>query len=563
VNTLCAGIISTAQRANQARRDLAARAGWSPELTADSMRHAAANNVVTSLNVETVYRVLAVRARQLGHHTLIAGLDTAAERAVGSRRAWLAIAHAWDTMVTDTRGYLSRPAAEAGQLALWTGRLAYADPAWTPARGPSPAVRDPASLALGPAELAEVAGALHYTADSLARAAHTDLDTLRTAASAGRLYVTTRSLPELHYDIPRPYAGAPRDRVAAALAAYADAAQTAQAMLHAAAQAAAAVDAPSQVLTAAAQAVAHPPIAPRGRLEQNLLDLGVRDTQLLRRGAELDQTAQQILAQAHRCGLVGQQPYTEVAPGPGADPHLAGQQPGADMAQIHASPDAGDEATGRAGERDASRAAEIDQATSTEPVIREFQAEPPAEPSRQRGEAGRPSTAARELQRGRAERIAVTDAEVAQAPARLCESPVTGPAAAAQRKAEQTTRAGARRQAWADVAVHAHPAAGTEAAKYGAAAPANTEAGAEPPRPQRTQYPKNMAENRTVIDAIGHRAGQLAGRQAKQRASIGQELASAPPEREPDAEPELQASWQHGQAPAAVRGSCAGRRGTA
>jgi hypothetical protein len=57
------------------------------------------------------------------------------------RRTWLAIAHVWDTIVTDTRGYLSRPAAEAGQLALWTGRLAYADPAWTPARGPSPAVR--------------------------------------------------------------------------------------------------------------------------------------------------------------------------------------------------------------------------------------------------------------------------------------------------------------------------------------------------------------------------------------------------------------------------------------
>jgi hypothetical protein len=124
VSDLCAGIIGTAQRANQARRELAARAAWSPELTADSMRHAAANYVVISFNTETVYRALAARARQLGYHALVPGLDAAAGHADDSRRDWLAVAHVWDTMVTDSRGYLSRPAAEAGQLALWTGRLA-------------------------------------------------------------------------------------------------------------------------------------------------------------------------------------------------------------------------------------------------------------------------------------------------------------------------------------------------------------------------------------------------------------------------------------------------------
>jgi len=72
-------------------------------------------------------------------------------------------------MVTDTRDYLSRPAAQAGHLALWTGRLAYADPAWTPARRPSAAVRDPARLAPGAAAFTEIASAMHYTADSPAR----------------------------------------------------------------------------------------------------------------------------------------------------------------------------------------------------------------------------------------------------------------------------------------------------------------------------------------------------------------------------------------------------------
>ena len=203
VSDLCAGVISTAQRASQSRRQLAARAAWSSELTADSMRHAAANYVVVSFNTETVYRVLAARARQLGHHALLPGLDAAAGHAGDGRRAWLAVAHIWDTMVTDSRGYLSRPAAEAGQLALWTGRLAYADPAWTPARRPSHAVRDPASLAPGPAELTDVASAMHHAAESLARAARTDLDTVTAAGAAGRLYVTTRSLPA-HYDVPGP-----------------------------------------------------------------------------------------------------------------------------------------------------------------------------------------------------------------------------------------------------------------------------------------------------------------------------------------------------------------------
>lgn len=359
VSTLCAGVISTAQRANQARRDLAARAAWSPEFTADSMRHAAANNVVTSLNTETVYRVLAARAQELGYHALIPVLDTAADRASDSRRAWLAVAHVWDNMVTDTRDYLSRPAAEAGLLALWTGQLAYADPAWKPARGPSPAVRDPAILAPGPAAFTEIASAIHYAADSLARAAHTDRDTLRTAASAGRLYVTTRSLPELKYDVPRPYAGAPKDRIAAALAAYTDAADTSQAVLHAAADIAAAVDAPSQVLSAAEQATAYSVIAPRGRLEQNLIDLGVRDVELLRQSAGLDEMAQRILAQAHLSGLVSPRPDTEAA----LEPDAADATP------------------------EAARPAE---ASVNEPVLHEPRAEPSLEPPWRLGEAEYP-----------------------------------------------------------------------------------------------------------------------------------------------------------------------------
>jgi hypothetical protein len=313
ISDLCAGIISTAQRANQARRELAAQAAWSPEFTADSMRHAAANYVVVSFNAETVYRGLAARARQLGYHGLVPRLETAAYGADDSRRAWLGVAHIWDNMVTDSRAYLSRPALEAGHLALFTGRLAYADPAWTPARRPSSAIRDPASLAPGPEALAEVVGAMHYATDSLAQAGRTELDAVRAAAGAGRLYVTTRSLPA-KYDVPRPYADAPRDRVAEALAVYADTADISQAALRSAAEVAAAADAPSRVLGTVAEQAADLAVAPRGRLEQHLLDLGVRDAELLRQGAEVDKRAQQLLAEAHLSGLTGPQPDVKVEP---------------------------------------------------------------------------------------------------------------------------------------------------------------------------------------------------------------------------------------------------------
>ena len=145
VSDLCAGIIATAQRANQARRELAARAAWSPELSADSMRHAAASCVVVSFNTETVYRVLASRARQLGYHAL--GSRPGRRRRPRRRRPpRLAgrrprLGHHGDRHP----GYLSRPAAEAGHLALWTGGLAYADPAWTrPAARHTPSAIRPA-----------------------------------------------------------------------------------------------------------------------------------------------------------------------------------------------------------------------------------------------------------------------------------------------------------------------------------------------------------------------------------------------------------------------------------
>ena len=299
VSSLCAGTIDAAQRVGRAQRDLTARAAWAPELTADSMRHTAANCVVTSLNTEIVFQILATRARQLGYHALIPNLEAATERAAGARQAWLAAARSWDQMVTDTRGYLSRPALEAENLARWTGRLAYADPDWTPARRPSANVRDPTVLAADPAEFTSVIAAMHYAADSLSRFAAGGLDTVLMAASAGRLYVTTRSLPDGKYDVPRRFADAPHNRVTAVISVYSQSAAASRDALQSAGRIADAVRSPSRVLSAIEQAIAHATGAvPRGRLEQGLVDLGVRDARMLRRAAFLDEMAQGLVADA-------------------------------------------------------------------------------------------------------------------------------------------------------------------------------------------------------------------------------------------------------------------------
>ena len=59
------------------------------------------------------------------------GLVQAAEAAGRARSRWLAVAHALDQITTDTQDHLSQAAVGANDLALWTGRLAYADPSWT------------------------------------------------------------------------------------------------------------------------------------------------------------------------------------------------------------------------------------------------------------------------------------------------------------------------------------------------------------------------------------------------------------------------------------------------
>lgn len=316
---LCQGTASTAERVRHAARFAVADASWSPALTADSLVHAAAAATVISHNSEILLRSLAASARDQGVPGLVARLLGSADAAAAARERWLQAAREWRRITTDTRGTIAPAATETADLALWTGRLAYTDPRWTPATGPSQAVRSPQSLAPGPGDLPQVVAAVHQACETLTGIAAADYGQIRTAAQAGRLLVPTRSLPDT-FDVPHPFAPAPRDRADIVLAAYRDAGRASAQATAAVAAVAADVRAPSQFLTAARDAVraragrdavgelqlreaavtAGPGPVPPGPVERILSDLGVTNPDVLRRAAAIDEAGEQMILDVAR-----------------------------------------------------------------------------------------------------------------------------------------------------------------------------------------------------------------------------------------------------------------------
>jgi hypothetical protein len=254
IQDLSQGTVGSAERVRHIARLLAPQADWSPGLTADSLRQSAGCGTVISHHCEILLRSLATRAARHRDATLSTGLLASADACGHARQAWLQAARGWTQVTTETRGVISPAAAEAADLALWTGRLAYADPRWTLKRGPSQETRPPRALTAAPGDLQRVVAAVHHACHALTQIAAADQDQIRTVASAGRLLVTTRSLPDT-FDIPHPFARAPSDRVEQVLDGYRDAGTASTCATAAVGEVAAAVRAPSQVLTAARAAI--------------------------------------------------------------------------------------------------------------------------------------------------------------------------------------------------------------------------------------------------------------------------------------------------------------------
>jgi len=144
-------VITSAERARHAAWAAGTQPAWSPHLTADSLRHVAATSTVTSHHCEILLRSLADRTAGSGTAGLSASLLRAADAAGHARNSWLHLARALNQVDTDTMRHLAPDAGEAGDLAVCTGRLAYADPAWTVSSGPGHQPRSPQDLAPIPA----------------------------------------------------------------------------------------------------------------------------------------------------------------------------------------------------------------------------------------------------------------------------------------------------------------------------------------------------------------------------------------------------------------------------
>ena len=214
------------------------------------------------------------------------------------------------------------------------------------------------------------------------------------------------------------------------------------------------------------------------------------------------------------------------------------------------------------------------------------------------GLAARAEAAERELRsRGLAERIPVTDAEVAEASAEPRESPPIDPGLRAQWKAEQAAEREAYRQAeaerWADRipvtdaelerarAKDAERAEAEATAEAEADAPAteretiepqspaawwqqyhaghpefsgrDRQAGAEKDgrpgvSPERAADEADLAEARAELERIGELVDRIPDRAAERRAEMTQAGIDEPVVHEPQAEPELESAWQPGDA---------------
>jgi hypothetical protein len=324
VDQLCDGLVDCAERVRHGAWGLAERAAWSPGMSLASLRQVALASTATSHHCHVILETLAARTGEAGQIDLAADLSAAAAAAGHARGRWLRVGQALRRFMTDTSAYVSRAAAEAADLALWTGRLAYADPGWRPSHGPSHIARTPAELAGDLHHVPQVIAAVHYACETLAALAQADREQIRAGADVGRILVPTQSLPD-DFDVPHPFAHAPPDRVDYLLDHYRQAGHASRQASSAVGRTAAATRAPSRILTAVRAAIAtghnggatrspdvdhavtepaaEPDSTPSagesaGPVERTLVDLGVTRPELLRQGTKIDQAAERLIFHA-------------------------------------------------------------------------------------------------------------------------------------------------------------------------------------------------------------------------------------------------------------------------
>jgi hypothetical protein len=196
VPQLCEGIAGSAERLRSCARQLAADARWSPLLTCASWHWTATAAAITHDACGIILRSAAEGARHLGIAAGLAGQVYDASIVVGDvRRHWLVAAEAWDILTTDAQGRVSPVVSDVSDMLVRAGRLAFANPAWTPRFAHRAPPRAPADLVANGPALVAVITAAHHAVDGLARSADSDLRAIFGAARGGRLYQSRLTLP--------------------------------------------------------------------------------------------------------------------------------------------------------------------------------------------------------------------------------------------------------------------------------------------------------------------------------------------------------------------------------
>jgi len=333
VPSICQAVITTAQRARHAAWTAAGQGPQSTAISVASWQRIASAAMVACHHCQVLCGTLADATSGHRARALHANLAQAAVRAGSARDAWLDAAREYQEITTDIRDHMSPAAAEAAELALWTGRLAYADPDWNISSGPSHPARPAEALASESADVPEVVAAIHHASDAVAHLATANLEQAKSAIRGDRVLVATRFLPE-NYDIPSPYTPAPASYKTSLLMCCSDTSDAARQIVDAVAGIAVETRAPSRTL-AAAKDVVHPPGEyqsasspivgnPRdhetqsekpGHIESELRGLGVTDPRTLWRAAALDRASRQLVAKAapRRARLEGRVEQTPTA----------------------------------------------------------------------------------------------------------------------------------------------------------------------------------------------------------------------------------------------------------
>jgi hypothetical protein len=333
VPALCQAVITTAERARHAAWTAAGQHPHSTAVSIASWQRIASAAMVTSHHCQVLCGTLADATSGHRARALHANLAQAAGQAGSARDAWLDAAREYEEITTDIRDHMSPAAAEAAELALWSGRLAYAGPDWNISSGPSHPARPAEALAPEAADVPEVVAAIHHASEAVAQLATANLEQAKSAVRGDRVLVATRFLPE-NYDIPSPYTPAPASYQTSLLMCCSDTSDAARQLSEAVREIAIETRAPSQTLVTAKHVVQQLAVeysrvvggpepgktradAP-GPVESELRGHGVTDPRALWRAAALDRASRQLVAEAaprraQREGRTAQAPTTPTA----------------------------------------------------------------------------------------------------------------------------------------------------------------------------------------------------------------------------------------------------------